>query len=170
MIYKIRNRQHISKDCMVCGTENRFGLQTRFYETTDNQVIGLFQPQEQHQSYPHVTHGGISAAILDETIGRAIMAVYDQNCFGVTVDLQLRYRKPVPVGVELKVVGRITKDKGRLFEGSGEIYLPNGEIAVLATGKFLKRQVEQITDSDFIEDSWFCPEDDTPNEISIGQE
>jgi uncharacterized protein (TIGR00369 family) len=170
MNYKIRNSQNISKDCMVCGTENQFGLKTRFYETTDNEVIGLFQPIEQHQSYPGIVHGGISAALLDETIGRAIMAFYDQNSFGVTVDLQVRYRKPVPLGVELKVVGRITQEGGRMFEGSGELYLPNGEIAVSATGKFLKRQVEQITDSSFAEESWFCPDGELPEEITIGAE
>ena len=169
MNYKIRNSQNISKDCMVCGTENQFGLKTRFYETTDNEVIGIFQPREQHQSYPQVTHGGISAAILDETIGRAIMAFYGQNSFGVTVDLQIKYRKPVPLGVELKVIGRITRDSGRLFEGSGELYLPNGEVAVSATGKFLKRQVSQITDSAFTEEGWFSPDGESPNQISLGK-
>lgn len=170
MNHKIRNSQNISKDCMVCGTENQFGLKTRFYETTDNEVIGLFQPTEQHQSYPGIIHGGISAAILDETIGRAIMAFHDQNSFGVTVDLQVKYRKPVPLGVELKAIGRITKEGGRMFEGSGELYLPNGEIAVSATGKFLKRQVDQITDSSFAEESWFCPDGELPDEIIIGAE
>lgn len=170
MNHKIRNSQNISKDCMVCGTENQFGLKTRFYETTDNEVIGLFQPRDHHQSYPGIVHGGISAAILDETIGRAIMAFHDQNSFGVTVDLQVKYRKPVPLGVELKVVGRITKEGSRMFEGNGELYLPNGEIAVSATGKFLKRHVAQITDSSFAEESWFCPDEEFPDEIIIAAE
>ena len=167
MSYKVRNSQNISKNCMVCGTENRFGLKTRFYETTDNEVIGLFQPREEHQSYPNMTHGGISAAILDETIGRAIMSFYDQDTFGVTIDLQVRYKKPVPLGVELKVVGRITKDNGRMFEGTGELYLPNGDVAVSAAGKYLKRQLGQITDSAFTEEGWFCPDDECPEEISL---
>ncbi len=170
MSYKIRNRQNISKDCMVCGTENRFGLKTSFYETTENEVIGLFQPREEHQSYPNIVHGGISAAILDETIGRAIMSFYDQDTFGVTIDLQVRYRKPVPLGVELKVVGRISKDSGRIFEGTGELYLPNGEVAVSAKGKYLKRQLGQITDSAFSEEGWFSPDGEYPAEITLGKE
>jgi len=57
-----------------------------------------------------------------------------------------------------------------MFEGSGELYLLNGEIAVSATGKFLKRQVDQITDSAFAEESWFCPDGELPDEIIVGTE
>jgi hypothetical protein len=68
--------------------------------------------------------------------------------------------------VELKAVGRITKDRGRLFEGTGELYLPDGTLAASAEGKFMKRKLTQITDSDFIDNDWFSP-DDFPDEISI---
>lgn len=64
---------------------------------------------------------------------------------GVTVDLTTRFRKPVPLGVELRAVGRITSDRGRLFEGSGELFLPDGTVAVEATGRYLKMSLEQIT-------------------------
>jgi len=167
MNHKIITSQNISKHCMVCGTENPFGLKTRFYQTADNEVVGLFAPREEHQSYPGMTHGGISAAILDETIGRAIMSFYDQNTFGVTIDLQVKYKKPVPLGVELKAVGRITKDNGRMFEGTGEIFLPNGEVAVSAEGKYLKRKLGQITDTSFVDNEWFPPEGECPEEISV---
>jgi hypothetical protein len=97
------------------------------------------------------------------------MAFYDQNTFGVTIDLQVKYKKPVPLGVELKVIGRITKDNGRMFEGTGEIYLPNGEVAVSAEGKYLKRQMGQITDTAFIEEGWFAPEGECLDEITVGE-
>ncbi len=166
MKHKINATQNISRHCLVCGVENDFGLKTRFHETDNNEVIALFTPQEFHQSYPQVTHGGISAAILDEVIGRAIMAFYDRNTFGVTIELNIRYRKPVPYGVELKAVGRITRDSGRIFEGTGEIYLPNGTLAVSAAGKYMKRQLGQITEADFGENNWFTPLD-FPAEILI---
>ena len=167
MNHKIKGSQNISKNCLVCGIENDFGLKTRFYETSDNEVIALFHPLEQHQSYPNITHGGISAAILDEVIGRAIMAFYDQDTFGVTIELKLRYKKPVPYGVELKAVGRITKDGGRIFEGTGEIYLLNGELAVSAEGKYMKRHLAQITDNEFIDNEWWVPDGELPEEISV---
>lgn len=166
MNHKIKATQNISRDCMVCGIDNDFGLKTRFHETEDKEVVALFTPQKFHQSYPNVTHGGITAAILDETIGRAIMAFYDRNTFGVTLELNVKYKKPVPYGVELKAVGRITRDKRRIFEGTGEIYLPDGTLAASAEGKYMKRQLGQITDTDFVDNDWFSPED-FPDEISI---
>lgn len=167
MNHKITNSQNISKNCLVCGVDNDFGLKTRFYETEGNELIAVFKPLPEHQSYPHVTHGGISAAILDEVIGRAIMMTTDANTFGVTVELNVRYKKAVPLGVELKAIGRITIDKGRIFEGTGELYLPNGEVAVEAEGKYMKRRLDQITDADFTANEWFVTEDELPAEISM---
>ena len=167
MDHKIICCQHISKHCLVCGTENKFGLKTRFFETEEKEVIALFTPREEHQSYPGIAHGGVSAAILDEVVGRAIMAHYGQETFGVTLDLQVKYKKPVPLNVELKVIGRITKDRGRIFEGTGELYLPDGTVAVSAQGKYMKRTLDQITDSNFVADEWFEPEQELLKEISI---
>jgi hypothetical protein len=79
----------------------------------------------------------------------------------------VRYRKPVPLAVELKVVGRIIADKGRLFEGSGELYLPDGSVAVEAHGKYMKRRIDQITAADFTETSWLVPEGEMPVTIVI---
>ena len=167
MKYTITNHQNISKNCLVCGVENEFGLKTRFFETSDKQVVALFHPLPQHQSYPNITHGGISAAILDETIGRAIMTFHDASSFGVTIELKVRYKKPVPTGVELKALGRITRDGGRIFEGSGELFLPDGTVAAEAEGKYMKRNIDQITDQDFTANEWFVPEEDLPDEIHI---
>ena len=151
---------------MVCGVDNDFGLKTRFHETEEKEVVALFYPQEFHQSYPNITHGGITAAILDETIGRAIMAFYDRSTFGVTIELNVKYKRPVPYGVELRAVGRITNDNGRIFAGTGELYLPDGKLAASAEGKYMKRRLEQIIDADFTADDWFTP-DGVPDEILI---
>ncbi len=167
MSHKITNSQNISKNCFVCGVDNDFGLKTRFYETEKNELIAVFQPLNEHQSYPNVIHGGISATILDEVIGRAIMMTTDSDTFGVTIELKVRYKKPVPIDSELKAIGRVTKDRGRIFEGTGELYLPNGEVAVEAEGKYMKRRLDQITDSGFADNEWFEPKGDLPEDISL---
>ena len=166
MKHKVIATQNISRYCMVCGVDNDFGLKTRFHETEEKEVVALFYPQEFHQSYPNITHGGITAAILDETIGRAIMAFYDRSTFGVTIELNVKYKRPVPYGVELRAVGRITNDNGRIFAGTGELYLPDGKLAASAEGKYMKRRLEQIIDADFTADDWFTP-DGVPDEILI---
>jgi len=153
--FKIKEKQNISKCCFVCGIQNTIGLKAKFYVSDKNETIALFTPRSELQSYPGIMHGGISATILDETIGRAIMNMYGEDSFGVTIELNIKYKKPVPTDVELKVVGRITKDKGRIFEGDGEIYLPDGTIAVSASGKYLKRDLKQIANIEFTEEEWF---------------
>lgn len=155
MKFQIKDRQNISKNCFVCGIENPIGLKAKFYSSQNDETIAVFASSEALQSYPGVLHGGISATILDETIGRAIMNKYGQNSFGVTIELSIKYKKPVPTGIELKVIGRIDKDKGRIFEGTGELYLPDGTVAVSAVGKYLKRDLNQITKKEFVDEEWF---------------
>lgn len=153
MKHKVTGKQHNSRKCLVCGLKNDLGLKASFYELDNEELVALFTPIEEHQSYPGRLHGGISAAILDETIGRAIL-IKDRNAWGVTVELKLDYKKPVPLNEELKVVGRITKDTKRIFEGTGEIMLPNGDIAVTAYGKYIKMPLDKIADFDEDKEEW----------------
>jgi len=166
--HKVLKKQHISKMCFVCGEKNDFGLHAEFYETDDNQLVAMINPSEQHQGYPGRMHGGIAATILDETIARSICAGKDEQIWGVTLEFKTRYRKPVPLGQELKIVGRVTSEGTRSFEGSAEIILPNGEIAVSAEGKYMKMSTEKIVNDQFVNDDWYVTErPDDPSEIEI---
>jgi acyl-coenzyme A thioesterase PaaI-like protein len=168
MKHKILKKQHSSKMCFVCGEKNDFGLHAKFYETDANELVALINPSEQHQGYPARMHGGIAATILDETIARSICNGKDEQLWGVTLELKTKFRKPVPLGQELKIVGRVTNEGTRSFEGTGEIVLPNGEIAVSAEGKYMKVTIERITNDQFINDEWFFAESPyDPSEIEI---
>lgn len=147
-------KQPNSKMCFVCGMKNMAGLKAFFYELEDGSVMARFTPQEVHQSYPGRLHGGVAAAILDETIGRALMVKYGETVWGVTAELRLRFHKAVPLGQELRVVGRITRDTRRIFEGEGELLLPDGTVAVSCHGKYIKLPLEQIADFDPEEQEW----------------
>ena len=153
MLLKIIKKQENSKSCLVCGLKNDMGLKAEYFELENNELLAVCKPNDNHQSYPGRLHGGISSAILDETIGRAIMIKYDE-VWGVTVELNIKYKKPVPLNEEIKIIGRITSDSSRIFEGSGEIILKNGDIAVIATGKYLKMPIEKIADFDRNEQEW----------------
>jgi len=154
MQFQVKRKQPNSKSCRVCGLKNPFGLQTAFYELDNGELLGMFTPQEHHQSYPGRLHGGIAAAMLDETIGRAIMARYDEGVWGVTMEFTSRYKQPVPLAETLRVVGRITKETNRMFEGTGEILLNDGRVAVEGRGKYLKMPLSEIADFDEIEQEW----------------
>jgi len=140
--------------CFVCGLKNAAGLKASFYETDDNTLVATFTPGENHQSYPGRLHGGIASTILDETIGRAIMIGSDNVIWGVTLELNVEYKKPIPIDVELRVVGRITEQNSRFFSGCGEILLPDGTVAVLAKGRYMKVPLERIADFDPEEFEW----------------
>lgn len=163
---KIINKQPNARECFVCGTENDKGLRTFFYETDTNEVAAVFTPHRLHQSYPGRLHGGIAACILDETIGRAVQ-IGEPDIWGVTAQLTLSYKKPLPYGVELKALGRITKQSRLLFKGEGEIYTPDGQIAVTAKAKYFKMRINQISD-EFSEEDWKLHiNNDDPSEISL---
>ena len=119
MQHKVIRKQQNSRMCLVCGMKNPFGLKSSFYELENKDLVCIFTPTEIHQSYPGRLHGGITTAILDETIGRAVMGHYNDMIWGVTVELQVRFKKPIPYNQELRVVGRITEDDGRFFNGTG---------------------------------------------------
>jgi uncharacterized protein (TIGR00369 family) len=154
MAPKIVAAQNVSRMCMVCGVDNAAGLRARFFELDTGELAGVFIPREEHQGYPGRLHGGIASTILDETIGRAIN-IADADAWGVTVELTVRYRKPVPLDGEVRAIARITKDSGRLFEGSGEIVLDDGTVAVEARGRYLRLPIEKIAEGDF-DAEWFA--------------
>lgn len=120
-------KQPNSKHCFVCGLENASGLQLSFYQDEQGQVIAETVVPERFQGYPGVVHGGILASILDEVAMRAAMAD-DNNRFMVTARMTLRYRKQVPVGQPLKMVGRVLRASRVGSTARGEIRLPDGSV------------------------------------------
>ena len=160
MIYRVLKKQYNSKMCFVCGVDNALGLHTNFYELENQKLMGILKGFDQHQSYPLRMHGGIITALLDETIGRSIQ-IKSPNTWGITAQINVKFLKPVPLGQTIKVVGFITDDRRRLFEGKG--YICDEDLNILATAeaKYFKKDVSEITDASlFSDDEWFLIEDD----------
>src|SRR5690606_3031194 len=86
---------------------------------------------EAYQGYPGVVHGGVVAALLDETAGRTPM-ISNPNRFMFTGKLSIRYRQPVPTNTELTLIGRLLKDRGRIVQAHSELRLPDGTVAAEA--------------------------------------
>ncbi len=163
---EVRRAQDVSRMCIVCGRENPASLHAHFYELEDGEIVGVFAPLEEHQSYPGRLHGGIATAILDETIGRAIN-IHDTEAWGVTAELTTRFKKPVPLDGSVRCLARITRDTSRLFEGTGEIVLDDGTVAVEATGRYVKMPVERIAGEADIDYEVLPDEKQAPERIDI---
>ena len=134
-------KQPNSRNCFLCGMQNPIGLKLSFYEDGEHRVFAEFTPGEEHQGYPGVLHGGITCALLDETIGRTLVR---DDIWAMTVDLNVRFRKPVPLGQKLTVVGEMVRLRSRTMEGRGEIRLADGSVAAIAQAKYIRLPDEQV--------------------------
>lgn len=162
-------KQPNSHHCIICGVRNQGGVHVHYYETVSAEgtpeVLARFTGRHHHQGYPNRMHGGIITGILDETIGRAInIGVGDSvpQTWGVTVELDVKFHRPVPLDVELTARGRITNLSTRLFAGTGELYLPDGTIAASCVGKFVQLTLDQIGPSEADALGWQVYPDEQP--------
>jgi hypothetical protein len=71
-----------------------------------------------YEGPPMYGHGGMSAMLIDQLLGHAAAA---SGHPGVTTDLSVRYRRPVPLDVPLRVWGRVVKVEGRRVSAVGGI-------------------------------------------------
>jgi acyl-coenzyme A thioesterase PaaI-like protein len=118
----VSSKQPNSRHCFVCGVDNPIGLRLKFYETASGEVCADLNLPNIYQGYPGIVHGGVIAAMLDEAAGRAHMGPIDTPRFMFTAKLDVRYRKNVPVGQPLRLVGRAGLTKARTAEASSAIY------------------------------------------------
>jgi uncharacterized protein (TIGR00369 family) len=133
----MRERQPNSRMCFVCGMRNPIGLKIIF-EGDGKRVYATWTAREEHQGYPGVLHGGITFALLDEVIGRAAMELDPESPWMMTAKAEMHYRKPVPIGEELTLVGELIRIRSRAVEGHGEVRLSDGTVAVEATALYVK--------------------------------
>ena len=167
MKYKVNRKQHVSKNCFVCGIENHDSLKTKFYEIENGDLMSISTPSVIHQSYPDRIHGGVLSAILDEIIGRAIM-VEEPDAWGVTVELNVKYKKPVPLDKPVKAIARITRNSRLIFEGTGEILLEDGSVAATGYAKYVKMSLNKLASETGGEDSLMIEDlTEGPSEVEI---
>ncbi len=86
--------------------------------------------------YKNVAHGGVLAALLDESMGWAATVFGGTHRMYLTGELTVKYLAPVPVGEPIEIRSRLVEDAGRIAYGEGELIC--GEtVCVRARGKFL---------------------------------
>jgi uncharacterized protein (TIGR00369 family) len=147
--------------CFVCGLENPAGLRLVFYETGPDEVVATYTPPEQFQGYPGVLHGGIVAALLDEAGGRVVM-IGDHRHFMLTAKMEVKYRRPTPLGQNLTVYGRRVKIRGRLALAHAELRLADGTVTAEADLTLADLPGEALPDGDLEALGWKVY-DDVPN-------
>jgi acyl-coenzyme A thioesterase PaaI-like protein len=141
--------------CFVCGLENPVGLQLKIYQVEPGVIETTFTAPQHFQGYPGVLHGGITAAILDEISGRVHMGEDPLTPrFMFTARLEVKYRKNVPVGQPLKIVGRAGKTRGKLAEGWAGMYDESGALLAEADSLLANVPGEMLDGADLEALGW----------------
>jgi len=168
MKQKVIAKQPNSKMCYVCGMKNPKGLRASFYELENGEVVGRFHPTDLYQGYPDRLHGCIAAGLIDEAIGRAIRTHYDEEAMGQTAELHLCYKAPIPLNQTLTILARVTRDARRIFEGTAELKLADGSVAVEASGKYFSVIGDMLSEEELEAQEWkVYPAADDPQELDV---
>ncbi|MEA2008074.1 MAG: PaaI family thioesterase [Chloroflexota bacterium] len=147
-------KQPNSKDCYVCGVDNEHGLHLKFYETEAGEVVVNYTVPDRFQGYSGVVHGGVVASLVDEVLGRVHMGSSDDTRFMYTAKLTVKYRKPVPTGKPIKIVGHAKTSKRRVATSTAEIYGPDGELLVEAEALLVDLPPEELAGVNLEEVGW----------------
>lgn len=148
---KVVSKQNNSHMCLICGMNNSAGVRGQFYNMEDGSVGGLFTFREEHQSYPGRVHGGMLATMIDELAGR-VLWVDSPDKIAVTMDINVKYRKPVPYNTPLKGRGVFIERLSRAY--SAKCYIMDMDNNVLAEGvaKYLILPAEKVSDASLEEE------------------
>jgi len=87
-----------------------------------------------HIGPPGLAHGGIVAAVLDQVLGLAAQSAGHR---GMTVELQVRYRRGTPLGAVLPLSASLVDASGRRSRARGEIRDGEGRISAEAEAIFV---------------------------------
>jgi acyl-coenzyme A thioesterase PaaI-like protein len=96
----VRLPRLLDHGCFACGTANPQGLQMTFSREGDRVVSELALPPHL-MGWDRIAHGGIVSTLLDEVMAYAVIAF--ERWFFVTHTMQVRYLRPVPLEVPLRV-------------------------------------------------------------------
>ncbi|HEY8312771.1 MAG TPA: hotdog fold domain-containing protein [Candidatus Baltobacteraceae bacterium] len=130
--------------CFACGPENPIGLGLLFEPDGNEGVRARVTLRPEFQGWRGIAHGGIAMSLLDEAMAHAAGAAGHR---GMTASMNVRFRKPIPLGEPLDVKGGV-KWKRRNVLGLGARVLDrDGTVLVEGEGHFVSMgPIEAVAD------------------------
>lgn len=121
--------------CYVCGKKNPIGLAVDFVIDAEARSIrARFTPQNDHQGYENIVHGGILSALLDEAMAKLAFSL---GMPVLTAEMTVKFKAPASPGEELLISGQLVQETKRLIFGTAKI--ERGPVVIAeATGKLLR--------------------------------
>jgi acyl-coenzyme A thioesterase PaaI-like protein len=102
-------------ECFGCGPKNARGLRIRSFADGDDGGVCRWTPEPHHLAFPGVLNGGICAALLDchsnWTAAWHLMRKAGATAppSTVTAELDMKLRRPTPLGGELLLRARVVE-------------------------------------------------------------
>lgn len=123
--------------CLVCGKKNSNGLKIDFVLDADNhKAFAKATIGKMFNGYVGIVHGGIVCALLDEVGFHACKTV---GVVTVTMNLNTKFKRPVPIDKELYIEGEVTEKRSRSIVASSKIML-DGQVLATASGEYFIKQ------------------------------
>jgi len=119
--------------CFGCGKANPIGLKLELKKAGET-ASAEFMPQDVHQGYGGIVHGGIMSALLDEMAGRLL---YELGYKAVTARIEVRFKRPASVGKPICLFSKIHEKKGRVILTHSEAKSEQGKLLAEATASFV---------------------------------
>jgi uncharacterized protein (TIGR00369 family) len=124
-----------SHNCFGCGPANPTGLKMEFH-TNGSSVLSWVTVPPHLCGWENLVHGGVLSTMVDEVMSKAI--VHFLKSLGLTKSMTVNFIKPVHVGREVRVEGKlreVKEDREAIMEGV--IYDDQGNVCTSSTGTFV---------------------------------
>ncbi|MCA1813497.1 MAG: PaaI family thioesterase [Halobacteriales archaeon] len=115
--------------CFVCGPDNAHGLGVRYWYAGDH-VEATWTANDHAEGWPGLLHGAGFAALHDDAAAWAMIAIACRS--GFTTHMDVRFLKPIPLGAELRITGRVGEVGEKQGTFDSRIELPGGKLASTA--------------------------------------
>jgi uncharacterized protein (TIGR00369 family) len=123
-------------NCFACGPENPIGMHLHFERAAGEGVRASATLGSQYQGWRGIAHGGIVMALIDEAMAHAAgFAGYR----GVTASVNVRFRKPVPLGSPIEICGRVTWRRRNVLGVEARVLDDAGTVLAQGEGSFVSR-------------------------------
>ncbi len=155
-------KQPVARDCFICGWGNEISMQADFYNNVEaGQVTAEVVIPPYGDGWPGVAHGGIVAALLDETSYRSIWLDGNFNRVMATADMDVYYRRPTPTGQTLHLVGWTLSMDDKQARVAAEVRLPDGTVTAWCEALLIRPPESFLLQCDYAAemDVWKLRED-----------
>ena len=145
----MQNREHLRElpnrddhNCFGCGAGNVYGLRMKFF-TDEKSLFSWLTIPDHLCGWENLAHGGVLSTILDETMGWT--TIHFLKKFALTHAMTVTFHKPVYIGEEIRVEGRVVEVRGeREASAEGRLYKGENTLCAKSTGTFRLFTTEAI--------------------------